>query len=454
MAGERHRRLVTVRVRTTAGATVVVGLALVIGALVLIGVLRRELVDNIETAARLRADDDLVALLEGGTTPDELAVDDEEASLVLVLDQDGQVVAASGNIAGEEPVADLRPGSARTVDRLPIGDDASYRIVAEAASTPDGPFVVLAARSLEPTEDTIAAVTTVLAAGLPVLVLLVAFTTWVVTDRALGPVEAIRAEVTEITDAQLSRRVPEAGGDDEVARLARTMNEMLARLEASRDRQQQFMSDASHELRSPIATIYYELEVLIANPDGRDIADVARGLLGEDLRMQALVEDLLVLACSDEGTSLHNRRPIDLDDILLDEVARLRSRGSVRVDASGISAGQVIGDPAQLARVVRNLADNAGRHAASLVCVSLTVHDGWVSLSVADDGSGIAAEDRTRIFERFTRLDDARARDTGGSGLGLAIVHQVVTAHGGSVSVAETAGGGTRFMVNLPAASS
>ena len=452
MADERRRRLGSVRVRTTAGATVVVGVALVIGALVLIGVLRRDLIDNVETAARLRADD-VVALLEGGTTPDELAVDDEEASLVQVVDQDGRVVAATGNIAGEAPIADLRPGSSRTVDRLPIGDDASYRVVAESADTPDGRFVVLAARSLEPVDDSLAAVATVLAVGLPVLVLLVAFTTWVVTGRALRPVEAIRAEVTAITDAELDRRVPEPGGDDEVARLARTMNEMLARLEASRDRQQGFVSDASHELRSPISVIRHELEVLIADPDGRNIAEVARGLLAEDLRMQALVEDLLVLARSDEGTLSHNRRPVDLDDVLLAEAARLRDRESVSVDASGISAGQVVGDPAQLARVVRNLVDNAERHAANTVGLSLTEHDGRVSLCVADDGSGIAAADRTRIFERFTRLDDARARDTGGYGLGLAIVHQVVTAHGGGVSVEETPGGGARFVVDLPAAS-
>jgi signal transduction histidine kinase len=452
MAGDRSRRLGTVRVRTTAAATGVVGVALIVGALLLMGVLRRNLTDNVETAARLRADD-VVALIEAGATPDELAVDDEEASLVQVINDRGLVVAASGNIAGEPPIADLRPGSARTVGQLPIEDEGAYRVVAEAATTPESRFLVLAAGNLEPVNDSVAAVAAVLAAGLPVLLLLVAFTTWVVTGRALRPVESIRTEVTAITNAELGRRVPEPAGNDEVARLARTMNEMLARLESSRDRQQRFVSDASHELRSPIATIRHELEVLIANPGDADIVEVATGLLGEDLRMQALVEDLLVLARSDEGTLALTRRPVDLDDVLLAEAARLRSRGTVRVNATGLSAGQVLGDPAQLTRAVRNLVDNAERHATSTVRLALTELDGRVVLTVADDGPGIALADRARIFERFTRLDDARARRTGGYGLGLAIVQQVVSAHHGSVRVEDAPGGGATFTVDLPAAS-
>lgn len=450
MAADR-RGLGTVRVRTTAGATVVVGLALFVGALVLVAVLRRNLVENVETAARLRAAD-VVVLLEAGTTPDEVAVDGEEASLVQVVDSIGRVVAASGNIEGEDPIAQLRPGSARTLDRLPIDDDGPYRVVAGAARTARGRFTVLVARSLEPAEETAAAVVALLAGGLPVLVLLVGATTWVVTGRALRPVEAIRREVTAITSAQLGRRVPEPSGDDEVARLARTMNEMLARLESSRDRQRRFVSDAGHELRSPIATIRHELETLLARPDGVDIVVIATGLLAEDLRMQGLVEDLLVLARSDEGTLSQNRRAVDVDDLVLAEAARLRGRGLVAVDASGVSAGQVLGDRAQLGRVVRNLVDNAERHATSAVALSVVDSDGRVLFAVADDGPGIPAADRARVFERFTRLDDARARGTGGYGLGLAIVRDVVAAHGGTATIQESATGGTCVEVELPAA--
>lgn len=451
MAGERRRRFGTVRIRTTAGAVVVVSVALLIGAVALVIVLRHNLVDNVDTAARLRADD-VVALLEAGTTPDALAVDDEEASLVQVLDADGRVVAASGNIEGEAPITDLRPESSRTLGRLPIDSDGSYRVVAASADAQAGHFTVLVARSLEASEETVAAVIALLAGGLPVLVLLVGATTWVVTGRTLRPVEAIRTEVTAITNAQLDRRVPEPEGEDEVARLARTMNEMLVRLEVSRDRQRRFVSDAGHELRSPIATIRHELETLLANPHRTDIMELANGLLAEDLRMQALVEDLLVLARTDEGTVALNRRAVDLDDIVLAEAARLRSRGIVRVDGSGVSAGQVLGDPTQLARVVRNLVDNAERHATGAVSVSVQELDGQVVLTVADDGPGIAVVDRTRVFDRFTRLDDARARRTGGYGLGLAIVREVVAAHGGSVSIEGAPAGGARVVVELPAA--
>lgn len=450
MAGERRRRLGTVRVRTTAGATFVVGVALLVGAVVLVGVLRRNLVDNVDTAARLRADD-VVALLEGGATPEDLAVDDEEASLVQVLDPAGRVVAASGNVEGEDPIADLEPGSSRTLGRLPIDDDGSYRVVAAAADGPEGRFTVLVARSTEASEDSVAAVVALLAGGLPILVLLVGATTWVVTGRALRPVEAIRAEVTAITNAELGRRVPEPSGGDEVARLARTMNEMLERLESSRDRQRRFVSDAGHELRSPIATIRHGLEMLLADPDQSDLEELAAGLLEEDLRMQSLVEDLLVLARSDEGTLSLNRRAVDLDDIVLAEAARLRGRGIVEVDAAGVSGGQVLGDRAQLARVVRNLADNAERHATGVVVLSVSERDGVVTLAVADDGPGIAVADRVRVFERFTRLDDARARRTGGYGLGLAIVRDVVTAHGGTVDLDDRPGGGALLRVVLPA---
>lgn len=452
MADRRRGRLRTVRLRTTAGATLVVGVALLVGAVVLVVVLRSNLVDNVDTAARLRADD-VVALLEAGTTPEALAVDDEEASLVQVLDARRRVVAASGNIEGEEPIADLGPGSSRTLGRLPIDDDGSYRAVAAAANTPQGRFTVLVARSLEPTEEAVAAVVAVLAGGLPVLLVLVAVTAWVVTGRALRPVEAMRAEVSSITSAELGRRVSQPDGDDEIALLAGTMNEMLERLEASRDRQRRFVSDAGHELRSPIATIRHELETLLANPDRTDIIELAGGLLEEDLRMQTLVEDLLVLARSDEGTVALNRRAVDLDDIVLAEASRLRARGLLSVDASGVSGGQVVGDAAQLARVVRNLADNAERHATGAVTVSVAERDGRVVLTVADDGPGIPVADRTRVFERFTRLDDARARRTGGYGLGLAIVHDVVAAHGGTVSIDDGPSGGARITIELPSAS-
>lgn len=444
-------RLSSVRVRTTIGATVVVGVALVVGSLILVGVLRRDLRSTVDRTAKLRARD-VAALLSAGTAPRDLAVDGEESSLVQVLDARGRVVASSENIAGEPAIADIAPGEIRTVGHLPISDGQGFRVAAVRVTTPAGQLRVLAARSLEPADEGVASLAGLLAGGLPVLVLLVTVTTWVVTGRALRPVEAIRAEVNAITSTQLERRVPAPAGDDEIARLARTMNQMLERLEGASVRQQRFVSDASHELRSPIATIRHELEVVLANPQGVEVSALAGRLLSEDLRMQSLVEDLLLLARADEGSLIPTRRHVDLDDLVMSEIARLRQRGKVRVDASGVSAGQVLGDQAQLARVLRNLLDNAERHAKRTVTVKLGDRDGLVTLTVDDDGPGIAADARATIFERFTRLDAARTRATGGYGLGLAIVRQAVEAHGGTVEAAESPSGGARFTLGLPVA--
>lgn len=440
-------RLGSVRVRTTLATTVVVGVALAVGGVVLVGLLRSSLTDNVETAASLRAAD-VVALLDAGDAPGALTVDGEESSLVQVLDRAGAVVAASANVEGETRIASMRPGDARTLRSTPIGDEHEYRAVARSSA--DGRFIVLVARTLEPVEDSTSVVTRSLAAGIPSLLLLVAATSWVLTGRALRPVEAIRREVAAISGSELDRRVPTPAGDDEIGRLARTMNEMLDRLQASRDRQRRFVADASHELRSPIASIRHQLEVALAHPEHRTFDLLATDLLADDLRMQHLVDDLLLLARADEETLTAVREPVDLDDLVFAEATRLRQHGVTRVDTSGVSAGRLRGDASQLERLLRNLADNAERHAASVVTFALHAENGTVTLSVDDDGVGVADADRTRVFERFTRLDDARARDAGGAGLGLAIVAEVAHSHGGTVRIEGDRG--SRFVVVLPGA--
>jgi len=435
-----------VRVRTTVAATLVVGVALVISGAVLVGLLRTSLAGQVETAAELRAED-IAAHIRGGQPTAEQAVEDPVDSVIQILDRSGNVVAASANVTGRQPIADIRPGTAATVVDLRIGGGSPYRVVARG--TVDGRFVVLVVGSLEPVQEGTRVVTGVLLVGVPLLVLLVAGTTWVVIGRALRPVEAIRRQVAAISGAELSRRVPEPDGDDEIARLASTMNAMLERLENARDRQYSFVSDASHELRSPIATIRHQLEVAIAHPDETSVTQLAPDLLIEDLRLERLVADLLLLARADEDGLARRHRVVDLDDLVLAEVARLRQRDNVKVEAGSVSAGQVAGDPGLLGRLVRNLADNAERHAASVVSLALRTENGQITLTVADDGNGMAETERTRIFERFTRLDDARSRDKGGTGLGLAIVAEVARSHGGSVRVESD--DGARFIVVLPA---
>ncbi|MBV9950464.1 MAG: HAMP domain-containing histidine kinase, partial [Acidimicrobiia bacterium] len=430
--------------------TVVVGLALIVGAFGVLAGLRQKLTDDVETTARLRAED-VVALLQSGTAPERLAIDDEEDSAIQVLDGQRRTIGGSTNVVHRPAMADVPAGGATTVDDL-IMSSGAYRVVAVDAPRGKDRFTVLAAESLEPVDEGSEVVIHAFAIGVPLLMLLVAGITWIVTGRALRPVEAIREEVGAISDEDdLGRRVPEPSSGDEVARLAHTMNEMLARLETARARQQRFVSDASHELRSPLATIRHELELLMTDLDRSEHVPMAEGLMAECLRMQSLVDDLLLLARSDEGSPAR-RRAVDLDDLVLAEAARLRSRALVQVDTAQVSAGQVTGDAGQLTRMVRNLADNAERHARGLVGFDLRGHDGVVVLAVRDDGPGVASADRERVFERFTRLDAARARGTGGSGLGLAIVAQVAAAHDGSVAVDDAPGGGARFTVTLPSA--
>jgi signal transduction histidine kinase len=444
------------RIRTTLAASAVVGLALLIGGVGLLGVLRRSLEDNVATAGRLRAAD-VVGLLESGASPNELSVEtdpdgDKETTVIQVVDASGTVRLASSNIDGKPPVAQLASGESRRVKGVGISPEDPYLVVAEVTKPIDGErFTVLVARALEPTDETMTRVLRVLLVGLPLLLVLVALTTWTVVGRALRPVAAITSEVRSITDAELDRRVPEPPGDDEIGHLARTMNAMLARLQRARDRQRQFVSDASHELRSPIATIRHQLEVALAHPETADLPTLANDLLDEDLRMQRVVDDLLVLARSDERDDTLSRHAVDLDDLAVAEAHRLRTEGRVRVDAASVHAARVAGDPTALSQVVRNLVDNAARHASGRVSIAVAVDGDDAVLLVEDDGPGIPAADRDRVFERFTRLDDARSRTSGGAGLGLAIVAQVVEAHGGTVTCGDAPGGGARFEVRLPA---
>lgn len=449
-APPRRRRSRSLRVQTTALAVVVVGAALVIGGLTLVVLLRNSLTDQVRTTARLRAVD-VAGILESGTPPDGLAVNDEEDLVIQVLDSSKNVVASSGNIAGERILADLAPGRSIEVGGTPVGGDHSFLLVAVRADAPSGHYTVLVGRSTSLVTDSTNLVVAVLTGGLPLLVMLVGFTTWRVVGRTLAPVDAIRREVDEISAFELHRRVPDSASDDEIARLAATMNRMLDRLETSHDQQRRFVSDASHELRSPVAAIRQHAEVALAHPGQTTAEELAEVVLAEDLRVQRLVEDLLLLARADEGTIRRTRRAVDLDDMVFEEADRLRSTTSLQVDVSGVSGGRVEGDPAQLRRVLRNLGDNAARHAQLVVRFSLHDDGEHVELSVEDDGSGVAAVERERIFERFVRLDDARTRDDGGSGLGLAIVSEIIAAHGGSVRAGESSLTGARFDIVLPA---
>jgi signal transduction histidine kinase len=440
-----------VRVRTAVAAALVVGLTLAASAVVVSVLLRRSMVKNLQAATEARSAD-VASLARVDRLPASIPQVGEDHALVQVFDATGRVVAASPELQDRGGIPRFL-GSDRTlltrIVRHPsFESDEDFLVTARRVTSDEGTLFVYAAATLEQVDDTIGTVNKVLGLGVPLLLAAVGLTSWLVTGRALRPVETMRAEVAEITSHDLERRVAEPASQDEIGRLARTMNGMLDRLQQGSDRQRRFVADASHELQSPLASARAQLEVGLATGEETDWAATARGVLAEHDRMERLVQDLLFVATADEGRGAGRSRLVDLDDIVLEEARSLRARTTVALDLTGVSGGQVLGDPDQLGRVVRNLLDNAERHARSRVAVQLGVDGDAVELVVSDDGDGIPVADRAKVFERFTRLDAGRARSEGGTGLGLAIAKTVVEAHGGTISILNGTGG--RFAVRLP----
>ncbi len=445
---------------------VVVGVAITAGAFGLLTVLRHTLREGVEQLdlAQLSS---LRAVLSAGPPPQALPAGQGDMFSQVVAN--GRVVASSPSIVlGRAPIASGHPGEeGMVVDHLPVvlADDADR-------AAREGPWLVLSSRvqlvgAGEATIYVAGSMRSVvlvgqtagraLAIGLPVLVLLVGILVWSFTGRALRPVEQVRDEVADITLRDLHRRVPVPSTGDEVAALATTMNEMLDRLESSAAAQRRFVADASHELRSPLAAVQANLEVVVAHPDAAGSPEAVADALAEAQRLHELVEDLLVLARAEEGGKVRPQRRelVDIDELVLAEVGRAAVLPGPSIDSSRVSGGRVRGDAAQLGRVVRNLLDNARRHASSVVTVEVTVEvtvGNEVLLAVADDGPGIPEDQRLRIFERFSRADEARSVDAGGTGLGLAIVREIVVSHGGTVEAVGNGIRGARFEVRLPSA--
>jgi signal transduction histidine kinase len=437
----------SVRVRTTLAAGLVVGLALIVASVALVVLLGRSLTANVRDGALSRAVE--VAAADGSGLDLDAGEPDDE--FVQVLDADGRVVASSANVAGHPVLARLAIGAEIRLRDVQLDGslEGSAFLVVAVGTSQEGRRSVLVGRSLDDVREATSAVIPLLVVGVPILVLIVGAVTWWITGRALRPVESIRTEVDAISAGGLDRRVPEPPTGDEVARLASTMNAMLGRLESSQARQRRFVSDAAHELRSPVASIRQHSEVAIEHPDAASVGDLARVVHQENLRVEQLVDDLLLLARLDEGADAAWEQ-VDLDDVVLAEAARLRGSTELTVGTTGVSAARVVGDAAGLERVVRNLGDNAARHAERTVELSVRAGDGWATVGVDDDGAGITPGDRERVFDRFVRLDDARSRDGGGSGLGLAIVRAVVDAHGGEITIGDGDLAGAHVEVRLP----
>jgi signal transduction histidine kinase len=415
-------------------------------------ILHNALVRSIDEAAATRVVD-LAQLVAAehlrGTIPEP-----REDDIVHVVDASGRILKATPRDANLPPIAEVVPPLGaepvvQTVTGVRDDDDMeNYRVWAvRAKSEKQGPVTVYLGVSLESVADTVRSVAIAMTLGFPVLLGLLAFSTWLLIGRALRPVEVIRADVAEISATDLDRRVTVPPTEDEIGRLARTMNSTLDRLHTASEKQRIFVADASHELQSPLTSFRTQLEVALAHPAEADWQATGKRLLSETQHLERLVRDLLFLARA-EATPGRKDELVDLDDIVLEEAARLRLSTDARVDTSEVSAAPVRGNRDELVRMARNLLENAARHAASTVRIELGLGDDGTKLVIHDDGPGVPPDKRQNIFDRFVRLDGARTRGDGGTGLGLAIVQAIAVRHGGAVSVDD--GVGARFVVRLP----
>ena len=460
-----RRRSLRARLTLTAAAGLAVSLAGV--AILLMGTLSITLNRGLDNSARQTARE-VAALVDANRLPDPVPVAAGTA-VVQVINAQGRIVAASpgaDRLVPLLPVAEaVRTGRTQSgvlLDGRPYGLPESLRVVAVPGRLGE---TVIAAVSYDAVSDSLATVAHALLFGTPALLLLMIWVSWLITGSTLRPITALRRGAEQITATGVPRGLPVPEARDEVHSLAVTLNDMLSRLEAAQQRQRQFVSDTAHELRSPIASMRAQLEVALDHPDSQEWDQTGRDVLADTLRLSRLAEDLLVLARLEErggqparargAGGAGGRRVTDLAALATGMVAGY-TQARVPVSASAAGRYPVEGDAEALRRMLVNLIDNAVRYARSEVTVTAGASDGWVLVTVTDDGPGIAACDAERAFERFTTLDGARARrdgDVSGAGLGLAIVRATVQAHDGTAWL-EDAGPGLRAVVRLPQAGS
>jgi len=409
--GGSRRVTGSVQLRITALATLTVLVVLAVTGFALLAAQRHVLTAAVDEGVADNADR-IEGLAAAGELPAAITGLGEDDTVAQVVAADGQIVAASANVEGEAPVGAAPAGqdeTVRTVHDIPDGDGAAYRLLSRRIDTPDGPAVIHVAATLDDIQESLSALTRSLLVAIPVVVVLFALLIGWLVGR------------------------------------------MLRRIDHAAERQRHFVADASHELRGPLTRMRSALEVDLAHPDHADLGATHQSVLEETVALQHLVEDLLQLARSDARTiPPGERRPVDLDDLVMRLARRLRDDGRVAVDTTGVTAAQVRGDADQLLRAVGNVLDNAARHASARVTVTLAEESDHAVLTVTDDGPGIPAEHHRRVFERFTRLDDARTAGTGGVGLGLAIANEIVHHHGGTIAIDPHHQPGARFVITLP----
>lgn len=449
----------SIRFRVSAIAVIVTFVALALATAILLSILSRSLLGEIDQTITNRASDvadgiDINNVLDNATFP----TDVETFIGILEVDIDGEWILDVHNDVDPDPVefaelfdslvdVDVPQNASLTSLETTEGAD-NMRVALLATAT--GNEIVVVARSLDSTDRTVAQVRNLGLVGVPLLSALVGLLVWLLVGRALRPVEVLRREVEGIRATDLDRRVGSEGHPTELGRLSRTMDSMLDRLQAAQVQQRRFASDAAHELRSPLASMAAQLDVDAAHPDTANYVQTASNLRAETSRLQGMVEDLLLLARSEAKDTITHRL-LDVDDVVGIAIDGVAVNGTT-ISRPQPTAEQVRGESSHLERLVTNLVSNAVRHSRSQVAVSIQRVGDNLKISVDDDGSGIPAENREQIFERFVRLDEARSRDGGGSGLGLALASEIAAQHGGTIDVGDGPLGGARFVLTLPAA--
>ena len=441
-----------VRARTTAITTIALGLVLSVAGLWLISTLRSRIELIIIDSAEERAVA-LASSLAGMETPSQLSLDSPEL-FAQVVDHRGTVLASDRFLEGlgatlpseaTDGAGVLRTQALVADGPIELRSEGPYVVVARTTDLASGPAFVLVGASLEDAEEAARAALPVTIAGIPILLILAGAITWVLTGRALSPVEKMRRAAAQLSALDLSQRLPLPRAKDEIRNLAQTLNEMLEHLELSSRKQRQFVSDASHELKSPLTSLRTMVDVgEQAHPELQMLFDDLRAEL---IRMERLASDLLFLARSDERSPDVLIAPVDLAE-LAPSVTTFLVAGTV--DLSGLRTAWVDGDRDRLGQLVRNLVDNASLYGRAGLWLESYTNDSDAFLLVSDDGAGIAEADRERVFERFVRLDESRGRHSGGAGLGLAVARAIARKHGGDVRVIDARHGGATFEVRLP----
>jgi signal transduction histidine kinase len=443
--------------KVTALAGVVLALAMAFASFIFIRALHSAQMEELDGSARLRLKE-TTDLVRAGTTPVRLPSQRDSPLMVQVVTDQSKIVSSTQNVNDMHTMTDFAElgwwtVAPETMQRATINvDGAPCLMVAKRVSTSSGDRLVVVAAPLQIARNAEASLKRQLTRFVPLLLAGTMALIWFVVRSAIRPVDRLRAEVDAVSPSNLSARVTAPPVDDELGRLARTMNSLLERLQGSSERQTRFVSDASHELRSPLATNRTRLEVALRSPTNVDWPAVAKNVLSENSRMERMVRDLLYLAKSDAGAAVTPFAHTDLDDVVMQEIESTRTFSRVPIQSSQVSAARIVGNADQLRRLIANLLENAQRHAERVVNVRLSEVNGHAELRVADDGPGIAEIDRERVFDRFTRLDHARARTDGGSGLGLSIVNEIAEAHQGTVAIESTPGRGATFIVRIPLA--